>query len=149
MFKLISKLQKNIDIRPVKSHEISIRIRYGETDQMGVVHHGNYALFLEMARTEWLRNLGISYKEMEENGTMLPVVSMSLNYKKSAFYDEVIKVKTQLVKEPTVKIEFAYEITNELGELLVTATTVLAFIDMKTKRPMRAPQYILEAIAKG
>lgn len=148
MFKLLPKLQKNIDITTVKSHEISIRIRYGETDQMGVVHHGNYALFLEMARTEWLRNLGISYKEMEENGTMLPVISMSLNYKKSAYYDEVIKVKTQLLKEPTVKIEFYYEITNEAGELLVTATTVLAFIDMKTKRPVKAPQYILDALFK-
>ncbi|HAB26578.1 MAG TPA: thioesterase, partial [Xanthomarina gelatinilytica] len=62
--------------------EIPIRVRYGETDQMGVVHHGNYALYLEMGRTEWLRKKGISYREMEESGIMLPVVSMSLNYKK-------------------------------------------------------------------
>src|SRR5690606_18550860 len=92
----------------VKYNEILIRVRYGETDQMGVVHHGNYALYLEMGRTEWLRELGISYKEMEESGVMLPVTSMQLNYKKSARYDEVVKVKTQLKKPPTARIEFEY-----------------------------------------
>lgn len=131
----------------MKSHELSIRVRYGETDQMGVVHHGNYALYLEMARIEWLRGFGISYRDMEVSGTLLPVVSMSLNFKKSAYYDEVIKVITKLKKLPSVKIEFDYEIFNEKGELLVEASTTLAFIDMKTKRPIKAPQYILEAIS--
>lgn len=131
----------------MKFNELSIRVRYGETDQMGVVHHGNYALYLEMARTEWLRSLGVSYRDMEASGTMLPVISMSLNFKKSAYYDEVIKVITKLKKLPSVKIEFDYEIFNEKGELLVEASTTLAFIDMKTKRPIKAPQYILEAIS--
>lgn len=126
--------------------EIPIRVRYGETDQMGVVHHGNYALYLEMGRTEWLRKKGISYKQMEDDGVMLPVISMSLKFKKSALYDEVIKVKTILPKVPSVKIEFDYEIYNESGELLVTANTVLAFIDMKTKRPIKCPDYILEKL---
>ncbi|MCH4553012.1 acyl-CoA thioesterase [Aestuariibaculum lutulentum] len=132
----------------MKIDEIQIRVRYGETDQMGVVYHGNYALYLEMGRIEWLRKLGISYKSMEENGVMLPVVSMTVNYKKSACYDDVINVKTEVVKVPTAKIEFNYEITNEAGELLTTASTTLVFIDMKTNRPMRAPQYILDAIKK-
>jgi acyl-CoA thioester hydrolase len=113
---------------------------------MGVVHHGNYALYLEMGRTEWLRKKGISYREMEESGIMLPVISMNLNFKKSALYDDVVKVKTQLKKEPSVRIEFDYEITNEAGEILVLASTVLAFIDMKTKRPIKCPDYILEKI---
>ena len=126
--------------------EIPIRVRYGETDQMGVVHHGNYALYLEMGRTEWLRKKGISYKQMEDDGVMLPVISMSLKFKKSALYDEVIKVKTILPKVPSVKIEFDYEIYNESGELLVTANTILAFIDMKTKRPIKCPDYILEKL---
>ncbi|WP_223033233.1 acyl-CoA thioesterase [Hanstruepera marina] len=126
--------------------EIPIRVRYGETDQMGVVHHGNYALYMEMGRTEWLRKKGISYKQMEDDGVMLPVISMSLKFKKSALYDEVIKVKTSLSKRPSVKIEFDYEIYNELGELLVTANTVLAFINMETKRPMKCPDYILEKL---
>lgn len=130
----------------MKHNEISIRVRYGETDQMGIVHHGNYPLYLEMGRTEWLRELGISYREMEESGIMLPVISISLNYKKSARYDEVVKVKTQLKKTPTVKIEFDYTITNLQGEILVEASTTLAFIDMKTMKPIRAPKYILDAI---
>jgi len=130
----------------MKFDEIPIRVRYGETDQMGVVHHGNYALYLEMARIEWLRKLGISYKKMEEDGIVLPVISMYLNFKKSACYDDVIKVKTQLKKMPTATIEFDYEITNKNGEIITTANTVLAFIDMKTKKPMRAPKYILESL---
>lgn len=133
----------------MKSHKTSIRVRYGETDQMGVVHHGNYALYLELARTDWLREFGASYKEMEASGVMLPVISMHLNYKKSAYYDEVIEVKTQLKNLSGVRIEFDYEITNQAGEVLVEANTVLAFVDMKTKRPMRAPQYIVDAISKG
>jgi len=130
----------------LKFDEIQIRVRYGETDQMGVVYHGNYALYLEMGRVEWLRKLGISYKKMEESGIMLPVISMSLNYKKSACYDDVINVKTQLKNLPTAKIEFDYEITNEQGEIILTANVVLAFIDMKTNRPIRVPQYILDVI---
>lgn len=130
----------------MKIDEIQIRVRYGETDQMGVVHHGNYALYLEMGRIEWLRKMGISYKKMEESGLMLPVISMSLNFKKSACYDDVINVKTQLKKRPTAKIEFEYEITDEKGQIITTANVVLAFIDMKTNRPVRAPKYILDVI---
>lgn len=128
----------------MKIDEIQIRVRYGETDQMGVVYHGNYALYLEMGRIEWLRKLGVSYKKMEDTGIMLPVVSLSINYKKSAGYDDVINVKTQLKNKPTAKIEFEYEITNESGEILTTASTTLVFVDMKTNRPTRAPQYILD-----
>jgi acyl-CoA thioester hydrolase len=130
----------------MKIDEIQIRVRYGETDQMGVVHHGNYALYLEMGRIEWLRKMGISYKKMEESGLMLPVISMSLNFKKSACYDDVINVKTQLKNKPTAKIEFEYEITDEKGQIITTANVVLAFIDMKTNRPVRAPKYILDVI---
>lgn len=130
----------------MKIDEIQIRVRYGETDQMGVVYHGNYALYLEMGRIEWLRKLGISYKNMEENGVMLPVVSLNINYKKSAVYDDVIHVKTKLKTMPTAKIEFEYEITNESGDILTLASTTLVFIDMKTNRPIKAPEYILNAI---
>ena len=131
------------------THNISLRIRYGETDQMGVVYHGNYVQYLEMGRIEWLRNLGISYREMEESGIMLPVVSITLNYKKSARYDDLIHVKTQLKKEPSVAIEFDYEITDENGDILTLATTKLAFINMKTNKPMRCPQYILDKLHKN
>ncbi len=125
---------------------VSIRVRYGETDQMGVVYHGNYAQYLEIGRIEWLRKLGISYKAMEASGIMLPVVHLSLNYKKSACYDDLIEVKTQLKKLPTSRIEFYYELRNQSEEILATAETVLAFIDINKNRPTRCPAYILDKL---
>lgn len=127
----------------MKIHEFKVRVRYSETDQMGVVYHGNYAQYFEMGRVEWLRNIGISYKWMEENGVMLPVVSLSMNYKKPARYDDLITVKTIFKSQSTVKIEFDYEIYNEQGELLTIAHSVLVFVDMKTGRPMTPPDYII------
>ncbi|WP_299335634.1 thioesterase family protein [uncultured Psychroserpens sp.] len=127
-----------------KSDEIQFRVRYGETDQMGVVYHGNYAQYFEMGRTEWLRKMGFSYRKMEEDGIMLPVISLSINYKKSACYDDLIKVKTKLVKKPAVKIEFDYEILNENDEILATGNSVLAFMDIHKKRPTKCPDYILD-----
>lgn len=127
-------------------NETQIRVRYGETDQMGVVYHGNYAQYFEVGRLEWLRALNISYKKMEEDGIILPVVSLSIKYKKSACYDDVINVKTQLVKMPTASIEFDYEITNDKEEILATGNTVLAFIDSTTNRPMRCPKFIMDKL---
>jgi len=125
-------------------NEISFHVRYAETDQMGYVYYGNYAQYLEMGRVAWLRSLGISYKTMEEEGVMLPVVSMQIDFKKPALYDDLLTVKSKLKKIPSVKIEFDYEIFNEKNELLVTANTVMAFIDMKTKRPTACPDYVLK-----
>ncbi|MBT8271985.1 MAG: acyl-CoA thioesterase [Bacteroidia bacterium] len=125
-------------------HKIQIRVRYGETDQMGVAYHGNYAQYLEMGRIEWLRQFGISYKKMEADGIKLPVISLSLNFKKSAGYDDLLTVVTQLKKIPTAKIEFTYDIFNEKGELITRAETTLAFIDVETERPMRCPEALLE-----
>lgn len=127
-------------------NEISFRIRYAETDQMGVVYHGNYAQYFEMGRVEWLRNLGFSYKSMEESGVMLPVISLQVQFKKPAVYDDMITVETRLKKMPSVKIEFDFTIYNENKEVLVEATTVLVFMDMKTKKPIKCPDYILEKI---
>jgi len=125
-------------------HTTKIRVRYGETDQMGVVYHGNYAQYLEIGRVEWLRNLGVSYKDMESKGIMLPVVYLSLNFKKSAIYDEILNIKTKLVKLPTASISFDYEIYNSSKELLVSGNTVLVFVDMKTKKPIKCPKYLLD-----
>ena len=127
-------------------NKISFRVRYSETDQMGVVYHGNYAQYLEMGRVEWLRSFGISYKIMEEKGIMLPVISLSMNFKKSALYDDLITVETRLKKIPSVRIEFDYKIYNEAKEILVDANTVLAFMDMKKKRPVKCPDYILDRL---
>lgn len=130
----------------MKYSEISFRVRYAETDQMGVVYHGNYAQYLEMGRVEWLRQYGVSYKSMEENGIMLPVISLQVKFIKPAIYDDLLTVRTILKKPPTVKIEFDFEIYNESGKILANANVVLAFIDMKKNRPVRCPQYLLEKI---
>jgi acyl-CoA thioester hydrolase len=127
-------------------HEISFRVRYGETDQMGVVYHGNYAQYLEMGRVEWLRSFGISYRSMEENGIMLPVISLSIQYIKPAVYDQLIRVRTHLKNIPTVRISFAYEIEDETGELLASAESDLAFLDTRTRKPVRPPAELMEKL---
>lgn len=130
----------------MKYTKTEIRVRYGETDQMGIVYHGNYAQYLEIGRIEWLRSYGISYKKMEEQNIMLPVISLSINYKKSAGYDDLIYVKTQLCRMPTATIEFDFEILNEEGEVITLAKVILAFINMKTMRPTRCPKHILDKL---
>lgn len=130
----------------MKYFDYKVRVRYAETDKMGVVYHGNYAQYFEIGRVEWLRNLGISYKKMEELGVMLPVVSLTMNYKKSAFYDDELTIRTIFKKMTSVKIEFDYELYNEKGDLLTTGNSVLVFVNMETGRPMAAPDYVVEKI---
>ena len=128
----------------MKSHQTKVKVRYGETDQMGVVYHGNYAQYFEIGRIEWLSSLGVSYKDMEAQGIMLPVVVLNINYSKPAFYEDVLVIKTTLIKLPKVSIEFEYELKNEQGELLTTAYTKLVFVDTKTRLPMRCPDFFLD-----
>ena len=130
----------------MKNFSTNVRVRYGETDQMGVVYHGNYASYFEIARTEWLRNLGVTYKELENKGIMLPVISLFFNFIKSAKYDDVLTIIVILKKKPLVKIEFDYEIYNQKKEKISTGNSILAFLDMKTNKPLRCPDYILEKL---
>jgi acyl-CoA thioester hydrolase len=130
----------------LKKSSTKTRVRYSETDQMGVVYHGNYAQFFEMGRTEWLRSLGVTYKYMETSGIMLPVISINFSFIKSALYDDILTISTFLKKEPMVKIEFEYEIKNQNNELICTGNSVLAFINMKTKKPSRCPDYLLKGL---
>jgi acyl-CoA thioester hydrolase len=132
----------------MNEHIEQIRVRYSETDQMGVVYHGSYLPYFEIGRVEWLRTKGISYKYLEDNGIGLPIANLTLNYKKSARYDDLLYVKTKLKSYSGVKIEFECEIHNEENELLTTATFLLVFIDLKTLRPKLPPEYILEIIEK-
>jgi acyl-CoA thioester hydrolase len=132
----------------MNEHIEQIRVRYSETDQMGVVYHGNYLPYFEIGRVEWLRNKGISYKSLEDNNIGLPIASLTLNYKKSARYDDLLSVKTKLKSYSGVKIEFECEINNEQNELLTTATFLLVFIDLKTGRPIMPPRYILDIVEK-
>ena len=128
------------------THTQEFRVRYGETDQMSYVYYGNYAQYFEIGRVEWLRNLGVSYKSMEDNGIMLPVLNLNINYLKSAKYDDLLKLKTTLKKKPSVKIEFDFEIFNEENELLTQGYTSLVFIDIKKNKPIRCPEFLLKKI---
>nr|CBL80521.1 thioesterase superfamily protein [uncultured Polaribacter sp.] len=130
----------------MKKSSTKTRVRYSETDQMGVVYHGNYAQFFEMGRTEWLRSLGVTYKDMEINEIILPVVSINLTFIKSALYDDILTIHTFLKKEPMVKIEFNYEIKNQLDELICTGSSVLAFMNSKNMKPTRCPDYLLKGL---
>jgi acyl-CoA thioester hydrolase len=127
-------------------NSINIRVRYSETDQMQYVYYGNYAAYFEMGRVEWLRNMGFSYKDLETSGIMLPVIEMNIKYHKPALYDDLLTLKTTLVKLPKVKVVFDFEIYNQKNELLNTARTTLVFWDMKRNRPTKAPQDFLDKL---
>ncbi|RAR75775.1 acyl-CoA thioesterase [Flavobacterium aciduliphilum] len=129
-------------------NKVTLRVRYGETDQMGVVYHGSYVPYFEIGRVEWLRNRGISYKSLEEDGIALPIVSMHLNYKKPARYDDILTITTKMRNYSGVKIEFDCEIHNENEELLTIAYFILVFVATETGKPIVPPQYVLDVIKK-
>ena len=131
----------------MKKNTTQIRVRYADTDQMGIVYYGNYAQYLEQGRTEWLRDLGFSYKWMEENDILLPVIELQIKYKQPARYDDLLNVTTILRKTPTIRIEFDYQIHNQEGVLLVEAFTSLVFKQASTQKLIKAPDYLLEKLA--
>lgn len=122
--------------------ETKIRVRYGETDQMGVVYHGNYALYFEESRTEALRQIDITYKSLEEEGVMMPVVSLSTEFKRPAKYDDLLTIRATMRNLPTARIVLEYEVLNETNMLLATGSSTLVFVDMKTNRPTRCPEHL-------
>jgi acyl-CoA thioester hydrolase len=126
------------------SRQIEIRVRYAETDQMGYVYYGNYAAYFEMGRVELLRSIGTSYKELEEQGIMLPVRDFSIRYMKPALYDDLLTLTTTLTETPSTRIHFSYELHNEEGTLLCKAETTLVFVDKKSGRPVAVPQELKE-----
>ena len=132
----------------MRERVVDIRVRYNETDRMGIVHHSNYVYYYEMARTEFMRRLGVSYREMEERGVYLVVREVYTKYLAPAYYDEILHVTVRLESLPMVKVTFHYEIRNDKGELLNTGSTVLASVDAKTRRPVRCPEWFMELLAE-
>jgi acyl-CoA thioester hydrolase len=123
------------------------RVRYGETDQMGYLYYGNYAQYYEIGRVEMLRDLGISYRDMEkEEGIILPVVSMQVRYLRPAFYDELLEIKTTLKKKPDHNITFDVEISNEKSKIINAAQVKLCFYDLKLKKTCHCPEYVMRVI---
>ncbi|MBQ1697293.1 MAG: acyl-CoA thioesterase [Bacteroidales bacterium] len=128
--------------------ESKIRVRYGDTDKMGYCYYGNYPEFYEAARSDAFRESGCSYRVLEERGYIMPVVSMSIQYKKPAFYDDLITIKVYVKEKPGVKMKFEYEAYNEQGELLNYGDTVLCFVNKATGRPCLAPDFFMDVIGK-
>ncbi|HET8830225.1 MAG TPA: thioesterase family protein [Pelobium sp.] len=128
------------------SFETKIRIRYADTDQMGYMYYGNYATMYEVARTEMLRSLGMSYKSMEQDGVMMPVLELKSKYLKPALYDDVITVKVSIEEKPGIRIVFKYELFNEKETLINLGETTLVFVDIQKNRPCMAPKNFLQKI---
>lgn len=128
----------------IKTH---IRVRYNETDQMGYVHHGNYAAFFEIGRVEFMRVVGLNYRELEIQGIMLPVIEMNSKFHAPAFYDDELTIETELVNLPEgFRINFDYKVYNQNQKLLTSGFTQLVFVDAKTRKPMRCPSSFVEKI---
>ncbi len=129
-------------IHTIHSH----RVRYGETDPMKYVYYGNYAQYLEAARVEQLRSIGISYDDLEKQGIWLPVSEYKMKYLKAALYDQVIEIHTYLKKKPGVRMQFEYELFNDQGELISQAEVTLYFFNALTQKITRCPEFLSELI---
>ncbi len=130
------------------SHTTQIRVRYGETDQMGYLYYGFYALYYEQGRAEAIRNLGFTYRELEEMGIMMPVVEMNAKYFRPALYDNLITVKTSLrtLEPDNSLITFHAELYNEEEKLLNQGYVTLAFYDPKERKKTVMPSIMLEKL---
>ena len=128
------------------SIETSVRVRYGETDQMGILYYGNYALYYEVGRAEWLRSFDMSYKKMEADGILMPVVQLESRYLKAAYYDDLIQVKTILKELPGRLITLHHELFNESKELINKGMVTLAFLDEATSRPCQPPEALMNRL---
>ncbi len=128
--------------------ETTLRVRYGETDQMGFVYYGVYAQYYEVGRVEAMRSLGFSYREMEESGVLMPVINLTVNYKKPAKYDDEVRIVTTVKEMPGVRITFHYECYNQHNELLNTGSVTLVFIDKVKNKPIQPPAWFMEGFMK-
>jgi len=128
--------------------ETKIRVYYQDTDKMGVVYYGNYARYYEIGRTEMIRDLGFTYKQMEEMNILLPARSLKINYLKPACYDELLTIRTIVDTIPKVKFPIKTEIYNEKGELINSGEVVLVFYSALTNRPIAAPKFFMDELIR-
>lgn len=120
--------------------ETTVRVRYGETDQMGYVYYGNYGMYYEVARVESLRCLGLTYKEIEKQGIIMPVLENKSKFIAPARYDELLRIVCTVREKPGIRIKFEYEIFNEEDKLIHIGETLLVFVDRMTNKPCRPPE---------
>ncbi len=129
-------------------HTTEIKVRYYETDQMGVVHHSNYIRYFEIAREEMMEHYGVPYRETEARGIIMPVHSLQCDYIQPARYGEILTVVTQLKEMPRSRITFTYHILNPSGVLLAKGYVTLAFVDEARGIPVRAPDFLTKVLEK-
>ena len=132
--------------KKLPQHTISLRVRYGETDQMGYCYYGNYASYFEVGRVETLRSLGYSYRALEESGFMLPVSHFEIDYLRPAFYDDELFVTTIISELKGTRLFFEYIIKNGKEETICTGKTTLVFVNKETMRPIAPPNHFVELI---
>lgn len=125
---------------------MNLRPRYGEVDQMGYVYHANYVSYCHQARTELMRNLGIHDQVLEENQIMIPVISINLRYLKAARYDDLLTIRTTIREMPKIRFQFEFEIRNETNEKICTAVSEIVFVDSISRKPMRVPEIVKNAM---
>lgn len=130
------------------SNKTEYRIRYCDVDRMGYLHHGNYAAYFEAARTELLREHGLSYKEVEEKGVILPLRDLHIEFIRPVFYDEIITIETILEKAEGIRLLFKYIVTNQQGVKISEASTMLVFADAQTGKPIRGPRFFKDKLEK-
>lgn len=130
------------------TYDAKIRVNYKDTDQMGIVHHSNYIVYYEMARVEALRVWGMPYSEMEKSGIISPILEVGSKYILPAYFDEVLTVRVIVEEMPMVRLKVRYELYNEEGKLINTGHTWLGFLDGETRRPCRAPQSLIDGLAR-
>lgn len=123
-----------------ESHEITIRVRYAETDRMGLLHHATYFVYFEMGRTELLRQRGFSYRDMEDAGHLLVIIDIGCKFKKPAYYDDILTLRTTVTRVTHVKIVHHYAVLRD-GQLLAEGHSTLACVD-RDGRPQRLPEAI-------
>jgi len=129
------------------SHDLQLRVRYGETDQMGYLYYGRYAEYFEVGRVETIRSLGLSYKELEDTyGIWLPVVSMEMRFVRPAHYDDLLTVHSEIRRLPDEYITFHTEILHERGKLMNAGTVRLCFFSPQQKKVVPAPEHLLEKL---
>jgi acyl-CoA thioester hydrolase len=128
------------------THEISLRVRYSETDQMGYCYYGNYAQYYEVGRVETLRKLGISYKELEADNVMLPVSEFNVRYKYPAKYDDLLRVRTTITEMKGARILFEYSVVNEEDKIISEGSTTLVFVSKDSMKPIQPPDHFMALV---
>jgi acyl-CoA thioester hydrolase len=136
------------DQKPLFQFTHQLRSRYSETDKMGYVYYGHFLQFFEVARTELVRSLGVSYKKMEDDGFMLPVIHSEIRYKNPVFYDELMDIEVLVFKKPHVRLETFYRVTTKEKSVINTLGSVtLVFMNAETRRPVKGPDYFINAVS--